>query len=60
MSYEKIKVARDGDVTIITLNDPATMNAAGTDLVAELLVAFKAGVSGPEPARALPIIRGSR
>jgi 2-(1,2-epoxy-1,2-dihydrophenyl)acetyl-CoA isomerase len=52
MSYEKIKVARDGDVTIITLNDPATMNAAGTDLVAELLVAFKAGVSGPEPARA--------
>ena len=52
MAYEKIKVARDGDVIIITLNDPATMNAAGTDLVTDLLTAFKVGVSGAEPARA--------
>ena len=52
MAYEKIKVARDGDITIITLNDPATMNAAGVDLVTDLLTAFKVGVSGAEPARA--------
>ena len=52
MAYDKIKVAREGDVTIITLNDPATMNAAGLDLAGELLAAFKAGVAGAEPARA--------
>ncbi len=38
--YSKITYARDGDIAIITLSDPATMNAAGLDLVGELDTAF--------------------
>lgn len=53
MSYLKIKAARDGAVAIITLADPATMNAAGTDTAAELLHAFKDAVAGKDPARAI-------
>ena len=53
MSYQKIKAARDGAVAIITLADPATMNAAGTDTAAELLHAFKDAVAGKDPARAI-------
>jgi 2-(1,2-epoxy-1,2-dihydrophenyl)acetyl-CoA isomerase len=53
MSYNKIKVAKDGDVTVITLADPATMNAAGVDTASELLHAFKAAVMGADKARAI-------
>ena len=53
MSYEKIGVTRDGTVAVITLRDPATLNAAGVDLAAELLDAFQAASAGAEPARAL-------
>jgi len=53
MSYQKIKVARDGAVAIITLADPATMNAAGADMAAELLHAFKEAVMGADKARAI-------
>src|SRR5258708_22432986 len=53
MSYQKIKVAQDGDVTIITLSDPATMNAAGLDMVGELLHALKQTVMAAKPARAI-------
>ena len=53
MDYTKIKVAREGAITIITLADPATMNAAGMDLAAELLEAFKAAVVGEAAARAI-------
>ncbi|HEY2661824.1 MAG TPA: enoyl-CoA hydratase/isomerase [Caulobacteraceae bacterium] len=53
MSYQKIKVSQQGAVTILTLADPSTMNAAGIDLAAELLDAFKTAVMGATPARAL-------
>lgn len=53
MSYQKIKVAREGAVAIVTLADPATMNAAGTDTASELLHAFKDAVTGKTPARAI-------
>jgi len=53
MSYQKIKVTREGEVTVITLADPATMNAAGLDTAGELLTAFKAAVMGEKPARAI-------
>jgi len=53
MDYKKIKVAREGAITIITLADPATMNAAGMDLAAELHEAFKAAVVGEGAARAI-------
>ncbi|MEO0983733.1 MAG: enoyl-CoA hydratase/isomerase [Pseudomonadota bacterium] len=41
MDFEKITYELDGDIAIITLNDPATMNAAGMDTVEELLLAFE-------------------
>ncbi len=53
MSYQKIRAARDGAVAIITLADPSTMNAAGTDTAAELLHAFKDAADGKDPARAI-------
>src|SRR5258708_7544849 len=53
MSYQKVKVAQDGDVTIITLSDPATMNAAGLDMVGELQHALKQAVMAAKPARAI-------
>jgi 2-(1,2-epoxy-1,2-dihydrophenyl)acetyl-CoA isomerase len=42
MDYAKIKVTREGAVAIVTLADPATMNAAGVDTAAELQHAFRA------------------
>lgn len=53
MDFKKIKVTREDAITIITLADPATMNAAGMDLAAELLSAFKTAVSGSLAARAI-------
>jgi 2-(1,2-epoxy-1,2-dihydrophenyl)acetyl-CoA isomerase len=53
MTYEKIKVARDGDVTIITLADPATMNAIGVDMADELTLALRGASLGERPARAI-------
>ena len=53
MSFQKIKVARDGNVAVSTLSDPATMNAAGVDMAAELRQAFEGAVTGSEPARAV-------
>jgi 2-(1,2-epoxy-1,2-dihydrophenyl)acetyl-CoA isomerase len=53
MDYTKIKVAREGAIAIITLADPATMNAAGMDLAAELHDALKAAVVGEAAARAI-------
>jgi len=53
MSYQKIKVSREGAVTVVALADPATMNAAGVDMAAELLLAFNEAVAGAAPARAI-------
>src|SRR5580704_16635918 len=49
----KVKVTRDGDVAILTLSDPATMNAAGVDMAADLTVALTSVVEGADPARAI-------
>jgi len=53
VDYQKIKVTHDGAVALITLSDPATMNAAGVDTAAELLHAFKDASGGPDKARAI-------
>jgi 2-(1,2-epoxy-1,2-dihydrophenyl)acetyl-CoA isomerase len=53
LKYEKIKVARDDTVAIISFADPATMNAAGVDTAAELLHAFRDANHGPGKARAI-------
>lgn len=53
MTYAKIKTSREGDIVTISLNDPATMNAAGTDLVQELHDALKKATAGSPPARAI-------
>jgi 2-(1,2-epoxy-1,2-dihydrophenyl)acetyl-CoA isomerase len=53
MDYQKIKATRDGAVAIITLSDPATMNAAGMDTAAELLHAFKDASGGLDKARSI-------
>lgn len=53
MDYSKIKVGADGGIAIITMADPATLNACGTDMAGELLAAFKAAVLGESPARAI-------
>lgn len=53
MSYEKVKVTQDGDVTVLTMADPSTMNAAGMDMVRELHDAFRKAVMGEKPARAI-------
>ena len=49
----KVKVARDGDVAILTLSDPATMNAAGVDMAEHLTEALKSVIDGASPARAI-------
>ncbi len=53
MDYTKIKVTGEGAITVITLADPGTMNAAGMDLAGELLEAFKAAAVGDAAARAI-------
>jgi 2-(1,2-epoxy-1,2-dihydrophenyl)acetyl-CoA isomerase len=49
----KVKISRDGDVAILTLSDPATMNAAGLDMAEHLTEALKSVIEGPSPARAV-------
>lgn len=41
MTFQKITYSVDASIATITLNDPATMNAAGTDTAEELLLAFE-------------------
>ena len=53
MSYNKIKVSADGDVAVITLSDPGTMNAASLEMGGELNDALKAVSLGDAPARAI-------
>jgi 2-(1,2-epoxy-1,2-dihydrophenyl)acetyl-CoA isomerase len=42
MAYSKIKTSTADGVGLVTLSDPATLNAAGLDLMAELKDAFEA------------------
>jgi 2-(1,2-epoxy-1,2-dihydrophenyl)acetyl-CoA isomerase len=53
MDYTKLKVAQDGGVTILTMSDPATMNAAGVDMAAELHDALKRATRGDTGTRAV-------
>jgi 2-(1,2-epoxy-1,2-dihydrophenyl)acetyl-CoA isomerase len=51
--YKKIRTSVEDGVAIVTLADPATMNAAGGDTVTELTQAFQAIASGEGGARAV-------
>ena len=53
MDYKKIKVETTDGLAVITMSDPATMNAAGLDMGAELTDALKRAVGGESPARAI-------
>jgi 2-(1,2-epoxy-1,2-dihydrophenyl)acetyl-CoA isomerase len=43
--FQKITFTQEDDVAIITMNDPATLNACGMDTAGELLVAFDRAAS---------------
>lgn len=53
MEYTKIKVELVDGVAVVTMNDPATMNAAGLDLAGELSHALASVASGNIAARAV-------
>ena len=53
VAVSKVRITRDGDVAILTLSDPATMNAAGVDMAADLTEALKSVIEGDNPARAV-------
>ncbi|MDP1631951.1 MAG: enoyl-CoA hydratase/isomerase [Caulobacter sp.] len=53
MDYKKIKLEVTDEVAVITLSDPATMNAAGLDLTDELSHAFRSLAAGTVKARAI-------
>ena len=44
MAESKVKYGLNGAIAVITMNDPATMNAAGTDMIADLRAAFAQAV----------------
>jgi enoyl-CoA hydratase/carnithine racemase len=44
-AFESIQVARDGEITTITMNQPDKRNALSTPMMRELLAAFKAAGS---------------
>lgn len=60
MAYAKILVAAADGVATITLNDPATMNAAGIDTVTELADAFRRTAEGEFGARAVVLTGAGR
>jgi 2-(1,2-epoxy-1,2-dihydrophenyl)acetyl-CoA isomerase len=45
MSYSKLKISTEGTVQVIALSDPATMNALGVEMAAELHEALKQAVA---------------
>ena len=51
MTYEKIRLAAADGVAVITLADPATLNAAGLDMARELAHVFGAIAAGEVEAR---------
>ncbi|QUD89697.1 enoyl-CoA hydratase/isomerase [Phenylobacterium montanum] len=55
MSYNKVKVSAEGDIAVITLSDPATLNAASVEMGAEIADALKVAAYGTEPKRAVVI-----
>lgn len=53
MTYAKLKATVEDGVALLTLNDPATLNAAGMELMADLSDAVEKIASGEIAARAL-------
>lgn len=53
MSYSKLKIEHHGKVVVLTLNDPATLNAASETMVGELIDAFTKIASGEIAGRAV-------
>lgn len=53
MTYEKLKVDQDGKVVILTLNDPASLNAASTEVVEAFADAIDRIASGDLACRAM-------
>jgi 2-(1,2-epoxy-1,2-dihydrophenyl)acetyl-CoA isomerase len=60
MAYAKILLAAADGVATVTLNDPATMNAAGVDTVTELADAFRRVAEGEIEARAVVLTGAGR
>ena len=57
MAYEKIKTTEQGAVAVITLADPATLNAASLDLIGELQSAMD-GYAQPDSGIRCVVITG--
>lgn len=57
MAYEKIKISLNDGIAVISLADPATMNAAGLDTMGELRDAF-AAYARPESGARCVILTG--
>jgi 2-(1,2-epoxy-1,2-dihydrophenyl)acetyl-CoA isomerase len=55
MAYNKLKLTTEGAIQVITLSDPATMNAAGVDLAAELRQALAHAAKPDAGVRAVVI-----
>ena len=55
MTYSKLKLDVSDNVALITLNDPATLNAAGTDLVEQFVDAIGKVGSGQVAARCIVV-----
>lgn len=53
MDHPNLKVAIDGGVAILTLNDPAALNAANTGMTSALTAAFERIASGDLAVRAV-------
>ncbi len=53
--HDKIQLSQDGDVAVVTLNDPATLNACGPDMARELTAVLAAIGAGEVAARCLLI-----
>ncbi|MCC6215755.1 MAG: enoyl-CoA hydratase/isomerase family protein [Polyangiaceae bacterium] len=51
MSYETLRVERDGGVAVVTVNRPEKLNALNATVLRELEAAVAALAAGPEPAR---------
>ena len=55
MTYSKLKLDVADNVALITLNDPATLNAAGTDLVEQFVDAIGKVSTGEVAARCIVV-----
>ena len=55
MTYEKLKVSVQDGVALLTLNEPSTLNAAGNELVGDLVDAIDKVLAGETAARAIVI-----